>query len=168
MSLADAVTEIADDMEKDSAAHVANGTLGYGTIDLLGSYAKQLRRAVKAAEGMETYPSLLGAARIGPGIVDPAVAKTMNRDLIEAVKGEFRGKVQKIDAPVDPDLVKAEEGAGGGMVELAGGAHEGTLVPLPPGMPVDGYTAVLGERYQLRADGRLHHAPPKRGLQIGG
>lgn len=134
MSLAEVILDIASDMEAEDA--------GTGTYALLKSYARQLRRAVKAAEGV-TPTSTPHPAR--DPTLDAPRQDTLNK--IIARKIEERGRMTEIAE----GIVR-----GPTFRELVGGESDGTTGPLSPEAPVGAKTVVGIEVYELKEDGKLH------------
>jgi hypothetical protein len=120
MSLVSVIEEIAADMEHDAAPDHGG--------DALRSYAKQLRRAVKAAEGASPPPA--------PFILP----ETQHRNEIEKAKMEFRAK-----------KTTAEESCPMSIV-CEGGPHDETYVTVPTDMPDGAHTELTGSVYTRRGD----------------
>lgn len=138
MSLADAVLDIAQEMEKAADE-------GEQMLDLhaaLCTYASQLRLVVKAAGGPPTLT-------VPPGFTMGADGKVhlANRDLRK------------------PEPKDDSKGIGKGMVEIADGPMSddvSTLMEIDPSMPVGAKMFIGSYVYQLGGDGKLHYAssPP--------
>lgn len=120
MALADAILEIADDMQKEYVDY------GMETVPIkvFELYMKQLRSAVKAAEG--------GQPRRALG-VDPELVK-QDRERQQALREARHQEQTLIDA-------------GAGSVEMyvcEGGNSEGTFVPTGGVKQPDGAKCVIG------------------------
>jgi|ERR1700738_4384914 len=143
MSLAEAVTSIADDMDKEVDDYLAVDTVDSttaisGILVLLQSYAKMLRMAVKASGG-DVMPD------IGGGIVTPDG------------KWHSPGWKPREEREAIGELV--DDSGGTAMVELVGCPDDvdgGTMVPINSAMPVGARTVVAGDVYVFQADGKLH------------
>jgi len=145
MSLPDAVLEIAADMEADADAMQATGSPAIANS--VRSYAKQLRRAVKAAEGSTPAPT----------VQQPVITPFMQHQLeTEKARKEFRKN--KIGGK---DMVQIEEDHQTRAVLMADGPFEGETIEVPGGMPFNSYTRhpITGQRYQLQGDNQLHYMP---------
>lgn len=136
MSLRDAVSEIAEDMEREVEPC---------TTVTLHSYAKQLRRALKASEGEQ------------PAVIRPTPPVTPEMQHFLAIEAE-RAKIRSARGesvlgghPPRDDNWKAtaEEKADGVHVEIAGGQLDGSFVAVPPEMPPGAKMPLFGEIYVL-------------------
>lgn len=123
MSLAKAVEEIADQIEKDALeSRESKEMISWACIQL---YARQLRSAVKAAE-----------SEAGSSPSEQHVAE------IAKARQEFRKEGHAESFPTTAILV--------------GGELDGTLVPIPEGIPVGAKTKVGGQVYEFKSDSKLH------------
>ena len=155
MSLESAVLDIAESMEAETI-------LKQG--DVLRSYAKMLRLAVRAAEGTAPAVSIpvptckrCHATWKGEGPLCPACQG-------DKVKLKELGEKRKAEAPAD-----VEEEIGGRVAVILDGPlyvkGQETTFPLPPGMPVStldapAYTMIGDHRYKLIEKG-LRYAPAR-------
>jgi hypothetical protein len=138
VSLSEAILEIADDMDGDASNTASDLVV---LRNHMHSYARQLRRAVKAAEGSAPPP----AARPEP--VYPPEVQTA----IEVAKA--RKEFQKVGRP----SVSGEEIAAGKLTEMIGGVNDKTFVEIDPAMQTGQGRIIGGQVYELRADGKLHY-----------
>lgn len=138
MSLEDAVLDIADGMEAEAADLAGTAGAEYCCMTLR-SYARQIRRCVKAVEGV-TPPS---QQQPSPFLLP----ETQNRDMIERAKAEFRGKHRRGEA---------EEGVGGMVAEVCGGKAHGDMVEVDLAMPYGAKTELLGDVYVWGEDRKWH------------
>ncbi len=145
--LAEAVLEIADDMEKD-----ADGMKEYvDNIDLIRSYVKQLRRAVKAAEGTQQQQGS-SLSNMMAQLADPTTNAGFNRNMVEAAKLKLRAEGYKGSSEMVEEMEPIQR-------EVVGTERDGE----PLCVPVDS-RAPLGARMmvpevgqcELKADGKLH------------
>lgn len=144
MSLADAVLEIAQDMEDYPKILNGRDVAALEIEMVVASWVKQLRRAVTAAEG--STPPVNPLARL----LTPEAQHMIE---IEKAREEFRHKNAR--------RAEAEENIDGTMRECVGGPAHGAFVPTPASMPCGAKTHVLEDQvYQLGEDGKLHHIPP--------
>ena len=126
MSLASAVLEIADAMEKDVEGLADEGPHGKIVAMMVGNHARMLRMAVKAAEGdVPKMPNIENLAR-----------KRVARE--------------------EADRMMVREGSGFNTAELVGGGMDGDLVEIDPKMPIGAKTAIAGRVWQLQSDRKLH------------
>jgi hypothetical protein len=127
--------ELADDMEKD-AAEASRDDDRYFTPKEVRSWAKQIRRAVKAAEGEPNQQNL--------GLM---LAPEMQHVLeIEKAKAEFRGKIKTDDGSLAEEIAET-------MMEIVSGPAEGTFVKVAGGGKPGMKTVVDGAVYQIGASG---------------
>ena len=129
MSLAEAITEIADQIDEDAESwtEVSFRRILYG-------YSRQLRSAVKASGGNQ--PTLNQAAIIAP--------EAQHFVEIQKARAEFRKS---------RDVVQEGER----MTECRGGPMAGDHVTVPGEMPTGAKTAFGEWIYQLGEDGYLHY-----------
>ena len=140
MSLAEAVLDVADEMEKTEwdAHEVAPVVRGW---------AKQLRTAVKSAGGAQAEAPPPGSFLIG---TDRTSAAAQHATMIERARQEARLSKQKGEVK---ELLEPR------MVLIAGGSLDGDHLLVPQDMPVGAKTEVPGgEVCVLGADGCLHYS----------
>lgn len=140
MSLRDAVAEIADDLDKDAKQYAMRGD-GI-LVSLLSSYAKQLRRALKASEGEQ---------QVTQQIITPQV---QHDHMINKFREEFRKqKSEKGESvPVmreERDKAELEEVHDGIQVHVSGGPDDDCWVQIDPRMPIGAKTMLAGGVYVL-------------------
>lgn len=148
MSLRDAVTDIAEQMEQEFRDDQSCGALYV--------YFRLLRNALKASEGESS----------GPGPALPINDPSHHRRMIEEAKAQMRAAK---GAPAS-EKVAVEEDATGMFAEVVDGpaaSPDGTttVTPINPGMPPGARTYVGSHVYELRADGKLYYVPKK--LEVG-
>lgn len=127
MGLAEAVLDVVTRMEEwatpddDQHSHEVRG------------FARELRTAVKASEGMLTRPQ------------NPfeALERKAKED---RMRKELKAKADR------------EEGNTPKSVEIVGGPYDDTWTEVNGSMPVGAYMFVGELRHQLRGDGKLHYA----------
>ena len=142
VSLAAAVLEIADEMEQEVAS---NG-------DSVRSWAKQLRRAVKAAEGA---PDVVGRAIAS--VMPPGARQDREMTLAEIEAKHRRDAVEYIRDLKAKQAAAQEEAVGAEQVVIVDGPLEGTTVPLRAGAPIGAKIGPLeGVVYVLGEDRKLH------------
>lgn len=126
MALADAIALIADQMDEESQEHkTANNLICAG---MLRSYARQLRTAVKAAEGGNTAPA-----------TPQVVPELQHFQEIEKAKAELREQRKR---------AKMEE-AHDNYATCVGGKADGVQAPIAD-MPVGAKTIIDGDVYELK------------------
>lgn len=135
MALADAVLVVADAMEKTVRECITNDSTTIEAFHSLAkqtqSYIRELRTAVKAAEGQQPIPTN---------------AADFHRQQIDKHREEFRGRVKHIDTDGSAETH---------VVEIADG--DGTLVHIPCSVKPGERIVISGQEYQLALlDGRLH------------
>lgn len=138
MSLSEAMLEIAAQIEEDMKDTISNGDMF--EISEVRAYARQIRSAVKAAEGVPAQNFR----------IDGISAEVFNRQQIETAKAEFRSK----------DKLLKEDEREVRMAPCVMGGSNGVMVSIDPGMPVGSRTQVSGEVYELFGDGKLHWIGP--------
>lgn len=142
MALADAILEIAAAMAEEAKdvgepeRHSAEAHL----VGTLRNYARQLRTAVKAAEG-----SALPAPAGGRMILTPGQDEA--RVMAEA----------RLEAQENKRKAAKQEGMLPKMYQVEGGPCGGETAAMDQSMPVGARTRLGGATYVLRADGLLHH-----------
>jgi len=135
MSLKDAVTEIADQMEKDLTVEAS---LDPTAKAIIRGYARQLRVACKASD------SPVHAAPV----FNPA---TGGHELgIERAREEFRRR--NAERGYDPSDIE-DRHMGGDYVVLEGGDSDNVTVPYDPTMP-DGAKMVVGGQVYFKVKGQ--------------
>lgn len=149
MTLAEAVLELADEMEREAADLKDAEPTGYMVMTLKG-YAKQLRIAAKVA----TPPP-------APAIVPSLSPAVQHAAAIEAARAEFKGKVNQIPNGSLDRAAALEEGFDGKLTELVGcpdDPNDGTptMIQFPPDAPVGAKTALPSGVYVLQEDRKLH------------
>ena len=144
--------EIADEMEQEVASNdnIRNG-------DSVHSWAKQLRRAVKATEGA---PDVVGRAIAS--VMPPAEMMAGARQDREMTLAEIEAKHRRDAVEYIRDLkakqaAAQEEAVGAEQVVIVDGPLEGTTVPLRAGAPIGAKIGPLeGVVYVLGEDRKLH------------
>lgn len=138
MSLRDAVSEIADQMEKELVELLENVGDKYPVKMYVNAYIKQLRTAVKASPEqtpafvnsiLDTYDGMLGSG------VDP--------ELIKKAQDRLKQKI----AQVSQADSKAPQ-----MVEVCGGQVDGNMVTIESGMPQGSYAQLGSEVYHRKGN----------------
>lgn len=150
MALHDVVLEIAEDMEKVDWGRYPGCPIPEVAY-CVENWVKQLRRAVKAAEGQQPQVNPITSLVLS---ASPEAASLQNATMIEQARAEFRKGKQKggVQEQLEPR-----------MVMTVGGPEDGTTVPCDPAMPVGARCLLDGETYELMVDGKLHHvgsSPP--------
>ncbi len=146
--LAEAVLEIADEIEEKGKEWGGRGAL-IGA-DTLYSWAKQLRRAVKAAEGTQQQGSSL--SNMMAQLSDPTTNAGFNRNMVEAAKLKLRAEGYKGSSEMVEEMEPIQR-------EVVGTERDGE----PLCVPVDS-RAPFGARMmvpevgqcELKTDGKLH------------
>jgi hypothetical protein len=171
MSLAEAVLEIADEMEK-----VADDeTISRDSLQReLLSWIKQIRRLCKVSGGVSTPGPEIILGRVekvlgGTHLPTPAgsvISHTMGNVVPArafdpwplAEKERLEREARKVEqrALEEASVRLQREEAGSDMAYLVGGLSEGDLLPIQPSMPVGGKTMVAGQVYVLGKDKKLH------------
>ncbi len=147
--LAEAVLEIADDMEEECRLMKASGD-SIVSISTVRQFIKQLRRAVKAAEGTQQQGSSL--SNIMAQLADPTTNAGFNRNMVEAAKLKLRAEGYKGSSEMVEEMEPIQR-------EVVGTEKDGE----PLCVPVDS-RAPFGARMmvpevgqcELKADGKLH------------
>lgn len=132
MSLSDAVLEVAKGMETESEGSDPS------TSRMIRSFVRELRTAVKAAEGVQEASK----------IIIPSQPDLLTLAKLEEEKRDMRART------------RIQENHGGCMIQLVGGGSDGTMADGPiPGSPIDQTRMrVGGEIYVLRKDGCMHYS----------
>lgn len=139
MSLSEVILEIAEEMIRE--ADDMKSTNGFAWMALRG-YAKQLKVAVKAAEGSKeiTYPtdSIQGGGQL---FLHP---EAQHFQMIEQARKELREQKRKTDL---------QEGGEPRFVVCQGGPADGDTVSVAPDMPTGARTMIDGGVYSLQGKG---------------
>lgn len=138
MALADAIALIADQMDED--ANNAENTASMFTYSL-HSYARQLRIAIKAADGGKATPATPMA---------PVVPELQHFLEIEKAKAELREQRKKANM----------EEAHDNYSTCVGGESDGLTAPIS-GMPAGAKTIIGSEVYELKG-GKLVFVEAKK------
>ena len=138
MALADAIMDIAAEMTEEAN----NGIVPSEACFILKAYAKQLKTAVKAAEG-QSQSTIIQPAN--PILMD---ANWQNIMGVEKAKEQLRRERR--------ESLLEEDKQSPGLVLVVGGTSDGTYAPIPPTMPVGAFAPIGVEVYELRADQKLH------------
>lgn len=141
MALADAILEIAEEMDAEAVQYPDDSS---ARADLV-SFARQLRTAVKAAAPVSTPPYDL--------MTVPLDAAFRQRELEEA---EIRRRTFE---KVAEARIEQAESQGTRFAEVADGPLEYTMVTVHPNMPIGAFTAFNGHVYRMGDDGKLYHNP---------
>jgi hypothetical protein len=173
MPLAEVVMEIVEEME-DHARRCDS--------EYVALWAKQLRRAVKAAEGSSVIASVAEPLRVpneiilgGTTISDPNgclsqqnqpsprhLVMQAGRDPWEAaLKQGATERLQKESAHLqelakDFQVSTNRQESAGQMTMLIGGHSDGEFIQTDGKMPVGAHTMISGEVYTLQQDRKLH------------
>lgn len=142
MSLAEAVTEIAEMMEKQ-AEELGCSAAYPPAKSVLEGYAKTLRLALKAASG--ATDQLLDTPARRHALSPEATAR----------RQQNRADVEQARRHVEKKLA-GEDAVGVRMVPCVGGAADGTFYSVAGPMPDGGRTAVAGQVYRV-VGGKLHY-----------
>ncbi len=144
MSLRDVIGEIADDMEKWADGDDIPQTI----TNEIRSYAKQLRRALKASEG-EVQQQTQSSPFLVPQVQhDHFIAKA--REEFRKQKGEGQGGIH----PAMDRKAEFEEAQDGIMVQTSNGPVDGDWVSVDPQMPVGAKRVLAGGVYVLKQEGK--------------
>lgn len=136
MSLADAVTDIADEMEASIKDWIEDRKI---SLILLG-YVRQIRTAVKAVEGAAP-----AAVTVNPMALSPGAQHAIE---IEKARAEFRAKRTEAEEDV-PEMISFKDGP-----------FLGAQVSVSNKMPVGAATEYNGIWHVRRADG-LYLSPER-------
>jgi hypothetical protein len=153
MALAEVILEIAQDLEDSAEEWKEIEEIAPHVAEMILSFAKQLRRAVKAAEGSAPPP---------PQKTFMQEALEMEKHFKERARTEFKGKVQKIP----PNELDRKDGGGKSVytqMEVVGGPAAPDDLPVWHGF-LAGFetgvkTVIAGGVYELREDNKWHHLP---------
>ena len=147
MSLASAVTMIADEMDRDVAG-LASSFAEHETVILtLRNYANQLRLVVKASEPFEGSPN--------PRL---ELQQTKDEESTKRLQVILDKQHQRRLEDIQQSIERDEHGPL--MVFCEGGDNDQTYVTIDSAMPIGAYTLIGGQRYRLRPDRKLEYAPP--------
>ncbi len=136
MSLSEAILEIIEDIEAEAIAVVHSPQ----ARQQFTSFAKQLRRALKAADNQP----LNG---ISPPLSHLLAPEAQHTKYIEEARLKLREERQKANA---------QEGASDVMRIIADGSEEGVGILMPSSMPVGAKTLINNQVHILREDGKLY------------
>ncbi len=138
MSLPEAILEIVEDIEAE-----ANTPNKYSpdARQQFVSFAKQLRRALKAAE---SHLPVNGFSQPQTALLAPEV---QHSKFIEEARLKLREERQR---------ASVQESDSDTMRVIADGPEEGLAVMIPSSMPVDAKTRINNQTYILKHDGQLH------------
>lgn len=146
MSLADAVTEIADQMEEEAADVKNEGPHGSFLCNSLRGWARQLRTALKASEGAAppapVQNPLLPAPLQHFAAIEEERRKIREARRKEAVSGDLEGAFEEK------------------LVAIAGTDKEDgveTMIRIPNNMPVGARCPIEGKWFKLKEDNKLHY-----------
>ncbi len=149
MSLPEAMLSLADDLEEvlsglaDTYSKL-DGDEYNQRIGVVKSFVKQIRRAVKAAEGSQQ-------TMVSHAVQTPYMdATTQNRIMIDQAREEFRNAKR---------MSNIEEELGTKTVELVGAQWTGeipTHIEAPNNIKVGDKTVVDGVVFVYKADGKAH------------
>ena len=147
MSLAEAMLDIAEQMDKDAL----QSDTGDGVLVRLSlvNYAKQIRSAVKAAG---TQPNNIASALVyhNPRSIS---LEDQHRTMVDQAREEFRKAKGKADI----------QEKGERMVELVG---QDELYPILACMPVGARMVIGTQVYELRADNKLHFVERSKPVDV--
>jgi hypothetical protein len=130
MSLAEAVLEIAEELEKESLVHEGEEQ---AIADVMRKIAKDLRRCVKAAGGTRA-----------PNPNQTAVELSIKEQIEQA---RLAAKAL------------AQDSRGEKIVVLEGGPLDGDNLIIDSGMPIGAFTSISGNVYRLKDGNTLEHVP---------
>ncbi len=141
MSLRDAISDIAADMESDD---------GTGTLK---NYAKQLWRALRATEG-EVVASPMAAVNpmMSLGMMPGFGAEAQHALMVEKAKQERRAQRKAeglLEGYGDGQLSEGQT-----MIQLSGGPLDNTLIPADSSIPVGSKTMIEGHVYRKEVGNR--------------
>ncbi len=138
MSLSEAILEIVEDIETE-----ANTPNKYSpdARQQFTSFAKQLRRALKAAE------SHLPVNGISSPLASLIAPEAQHTKFIEEARLKLREERQR---------ASVQESDSDTMRVIADGPEEGLSVMIPSSMPVDAKTRINNQTYILKHDGQLY------------
>lgn len=126
MELADVVTEIVDEMEKEIKE---SATVELGSI--CKSYIKQLRIAVKASSKETITPP-----------IDADITKRINRS-----------EAKKISTKMEEEMVKvARADMGPRMIPLEGGGEDGVLFEMAGNVPANAFVPINDKVFQYKPE----------------
>ena len=153
MSLKDALNDIADDMESECGQLKAGESIG---ADLLRSYAKQIRRAVKAAgDAPPPAPPQTDAQTLAMLMASPM---SQNTTEIERARARLRAERGLSPLPAGASehsrILAAEEGLAVEQVQIAGGPMDGDFLQVPAGTPKNGVKTVINGVVYKMIDGK--------------
>lgn len=137
MSLRDAITEIADQMEKELSDLMKHPSIGdeYPIRTFIGSFIRQLRTAVKASPEESKTTPLADSDILRMTGVDP--------DIVKKAQDRQQQRAKQIEQV---------ESRGSQMIEISGGGSDGTMITIEPGMPQDAHTSIGGEIYTRKGN----------------
>lgn len=158
MSLRDVIADIASDMDRDAdewerAGDQRSVSQSYD----LRSYAKQLRRALKASEGERQ-----AVARADVGDLPAELLQNpelQHAAMIEKAKAELRRAKAAANKAEDNAFAQTGYDEGTGFVCLVGGNSDGLMVPMAGNAPIGAKTMVGGQVYCKGDDGRWCFLP---------
>lgn len=150
MSLAEAVESVAGAMvefAKEAEDNTNHISLTFAVA--IKGFARELRTAIKAAEGTETtnpiQAQLLAAS-----------PEAQHRNMIEKAKAEFRDKKTQFKK-IGQEEESIEESFDGRMVNLVGGNSDNTMMQVDPQMP-EGAKMPVNRQIYVMKDGALHYS----------
>ncbi len=168
MSLAEAVLDIVEEMEMT----IETNTSADLCRDVL-SWAKQIRRAVKASGGIPVETPMAKTEKILTATHLPTPAGTpitfalnqsplaardpwplAEKERLEKERNSQKSHQDRIRQ--DQAEAAAREESGTKLTYLVGGDLDGDMMPLNPSMPVGAKTLLSGQVYVLEADRKLH------------
>lgn len=174
MPLADVVLEIADEL----AHHLDEMRRQDKPIlhMIVHGCVKQLRRAVKAAEGSSIIQSVAEPLRIPSSPNDIVLGGTTNpvppppprfaetssdKDPwdLAMIRGQTERHRKQAESVLVQDFskeVNREERHHTKMTMLVGGESDGSFLPIASNMPVDAHVWQAGEVYTLHKDGKMY------------
>lgn len=148
MSLSEAMTELADKMEKEKTEYLQLSPMHSYIVD---NWISSIRSVIKASAGSENSSSPF------PGYIPS------NREMIEKAKEDMRKEKVKNTPQRVKEMLQEEESKM--FAELVGGVEAFTDDGTPNYHQIDSETPVgamiviVDQIFQYRKDGKLHHMP---------
>jgi len=144
MSLRDAITDIAVDMETDDGS------------SSLKNYAKQLRRALRATEGeVVALPPVVNPMMSMLGMMPGFGAEAQHALMIEKAKQERRAQ-RKAEGLLE-GFGEGQLSEGQTVFLLQGGPLDGVTVPADSSVPVGSKTMIDGHVYRKEAGNKASY-----------
>jgi hypothetical protein len=146
MSLRDAITEITTDMETEDHP-------------ILKSYAKQLRRVLKATEGEAAAPAAVNPLMMGMmGAMPGFGAEAQHSLMVEKARQELRAQRKALG--LMEGFGEGQLSEGQTLVYMDGGPLDGTYVPAPSNVAVGNRCPIDGHIYRKEEGNRASYVGP--------